>query len=248
MATRIGHSRTTKRGVGRGLAGVVLASAALCGLAIVPAAANPYVEPRVERPRVVVPRSQVTTFEHRNLAPLSVIQRTALANVMASVSGSRRADVSPMKRKEDLERRKKELEKKKKEEEKKLAKLKKEFLDSKEGKDAKQKIDKERKKRDKKIGDAIRERNMNQSENCCGSTDRGKWTEWLQKKMEEAWDDFNKAEKTIFEDEFKKKNPKKFKEYEKAKNERKNTGKKIKQVDRELDDLNGPPSRANVQP
>lgn len=248
MATRIGHSRTTKRGVGRGLAGVVLASAALCGLAIVPAAANPYVEPRVERPRIVVPAPHVPTFEHRNLAPLSIVQRTALANVMASVSGPRQADVSPMKQKEDLERRKKELEKKKKEEEKKLAKLKKEFLDSKEGKDAKKKIDKEAKKRDKKIGDAIRERNMKQSENCCGSTDRGKWSEWLQEKMKEAWDDFNKAEKKIFEDEFKKKNPKKFKEYEKAKNEHKNTGKEIKQVDRALDDLNGPPSRADVQP
>jgi hypothetical protein len=241
-----------KRGVGRGLTGVLLATAAVCGLTAMPASAGQYYQVPMEIPYHAPSSHQLPqiyhgpVISHRNQGPAMAVQRIALSTVMASLDSATRP-VSPMAKKAALEKRKKELEKKKAELEKKLAKFKDDFLKSKDGKDAKKKIDEEAKKRDKKIRDAINERNMKQGENCCGLGERQKWESWLQKKMREAWDDFNKAEKKIFEDEFKKKNPKKFKKYDKAKNELEDTNKKSKDVANELENLNEP-STAEVQP
>jgi hypothetical protein len=255
MATKPDEAGISNRGTCRAIAGVLLA-AALCGRAAIPAEAGDMQEvmPPPTHPSAPVqtapsaPVHAAPTTHQPNLGPSSVIQRQGATNVMEAVGDTTQALVSRKERERFLTRERKRLEDKKKELEKKLADMKKGFLDSKDGKDARKKIDEEAKKRKKKIQDLIDERNMKQGANCCGYSEVLKVMDWFKAEFEKIWKEYDKAEEKIFEDEFKKKNPKGFKEYDEAKNDHKKTESEGKQVQQQLDKLKGSPETVDVQP
>ena len=193
-----------------------LAAACLGFLSLTPAQAQiREVEPS-PAPSYSAPRQ-----EQRQMTPNNA-GRTAVPNALEAVRGSRMTGGRVRANLQLSPEQIKALEKKKKKLEKKIADLEKEFLDSKEGKDAKKKIEEEEKKRAKRRKALREEKKKKQAEkgdNCCGYGETIKIIDWQMEQEAIIDDDFDKARAKILDGEMKKKDPKKAKEREKAKND-----------------------------
>jgi hypothetical protein len=139
---------------------------------------------------------------------------------------------------DELYEKKQKLRKEQDAQQEKVDEIEKKFLESKAGKAAKKEIDRLEKEKQKQHKKAIEERNKRQGENCCGRAELAKWQSWLNDQNRKIQDAFDKARNKILDREIRKANPKQAKARDKAKQDVKDTQKKIDAVRAKMERIN----------
>jgi len=142
--------------------------------------------------------------------------------------------------KAELGKKQTELEKKQKALQAKLDARAKKFLESKDGKRARQKQAEVDKEAGKKKAAAIDERNRKQGANCCGLAERSKWGMWLQDRFNEIDDETDAKNRKIVEDEMKTRDKSGYKQYRADQRELDKAKAESQKIDRLLDEMKAP--------